>query len=88
LKEVEKFFKYLEYFSLAESLGGFESLVCHPYTMTHAALSPVQKEKAGITENLIRISVGIEQQEDIIGSILEALELKSVKANPILKVMK
>jgi cystathionine beta-lyase/cystathionine gamma-synthase len=56
--------------------------------MTHAALSPEQKEKAGISENLIRISVGIEQQEDIIGSILEALELKSIKANPILKVMK
>ena len=88
LEEVEKFFKYLEYFSLAESLGGFESLVCHPYSMTHAALSSEEKEKAGISENLIRISAGIEQQEDLIGNILQALDLKSAKANPILRVMK
>ena len=88
MEEVEKFFKNLEYFSLAESLGGFESLVCHPYTMTHAALSSEEIEKAGISENLIRISAGIEQQEDLIGSILQALDLKSAKANPILRVMK
>ena len=56
--------------------------------MTHAALSSEEKEKAGISENLIRISAGIEQQEDLIGSILQALDLKSAKANPILRVMK
>ena len=69
------FFKYLENFSLAESLGGFESLVCHPYTMTHAPLSSEEKDKAGISENLIRISVGIEQQEDITRNVIQALEI-------------
>ena len=73
LREVEKFFKRIEYFSLAESLGGVESLVCHPYTMTHAPLSSEDKKKAGISENLIRISVGIEEQEDLIKSIQVAL---------------
>ena len=74
LQEVEKFFKHIECFSLAESLGGFESLVCHPYTMTHAPLSSEDKKKAGISENLIRISVGIEEEEDLIKSLLKALE--------------
>ena len=74
LQEVEKFVEKIEYFSLAESLGGFESLVCHPYSMTHAPLSSEDKKKAGISENLIRISVGIEEQEDLVKSILEALE--------------
>ena len=74
LQEVEKFFKLIECFSLAESLGGFESLVCHPYTMTHATLSSEDKKKAGISENLIRISVGIEDQEDLIKNLLKALE--------------
>ncbi len=73
LREVKKFFKRIEYFSLAESLGGFESLVCHPYTMTHAPLSSEDKKKAGISENLIRISVGIEEQEDLIKSIQVAI---------------
>ncbi len=73
LREVEIFFKSLENFSLAESLGGFESLACHPHTMTHAPLSPEDKEKAGISENLIRISVGIEEKEDIIEDIKQAL---------------
>ena len=73
LREVEKFFKRIEYFSLAESLGGVESLVCHPYTMTHAPLSSEDKKKAGISENLIRISVGIEEQEDLIKSIQVAI---------------
>jgi len=75
LQQVRKFFKNLENFSLAESLGGFESLVCHPYTMTHAALSSEEKDKAGISKTLIRISVGIEQQEDITRNILKALEI-------------
>ena len=73
LREVKKFFKRIEYFSLAESLGGVESLVCHPYTMTHAPLSTEDKKKAGISENLIRISVGIEEQEDLIKSIQVAI---------------
>ena len=74
LQQVEAFFKNLDNFSLAESLGGVESLICHPYTMTHAAMSTERKEKAGISESLIRISAGIEQQEDLTTSILRALE--------------
>ena len=74
LQEVNKFFKHIECFSLAESLGGFESLVCHPYTMTHSPLSAEDKKKAGISENLIRISVGLEEEEDLVKSILKALE--------------
>ena len=74
LEEVKKFFKHIECFSLAESLGGFESLVCHPYTMTHAPLSSEDKKNAGISESLIRISVGIEEPEDLIKCILQALE--------------
>ena len=74
LQQVETFFKNLDNFSLAESLGGVESLICHPYTMTHAAMSNEKKENAGISASLIRISAGIEQQEDLTRSILQALE--------------
>ncbi len=74
LQQVEKFFKNLENFSLAESLGGVESLICHPYTMTHAAMSDEQKENAGISQSLIRISAGIEEKDDLTESVLRALE--------------
>ena len=74
LQQVELFFKNLDNFSLAESLGGVESLICHPYTMTHAAMSSAKKETAGISESLIRVSAGIEEQEDLTKSILRALE--------------
>jgi len=74
LQQVGAFFKNLDNFSLAESLGGVESLICHPYSMTHAAMSDEKKENAGISESLIRISAGIEQQEDLTTSILRALE--------------
>ena len=74
LQQVELFFKNLDNFSLAESLGGVESLICHPYTMTHAAMSAAKKETAGISESLIRVSAGIEEQEDLTKSILRALE--------------
>ena len=70
---IRAFVEGLKYFSLAESLGGVESLVCHPATMTHA---PVNKEAlavAGIGQNLIRLSVGIESSEDLIGDLLSAL---------------
>ena len=55
----------LEYFSLAESLGGVESLVAHPATMTHAAMDPAARARAGLTDGLIRLSVGIEALEDL-----------------------
>ena len=65
LAAVRAFCEGLEYFSLAESLGGVESLVAHPATMTHAAMDPQARAKAGLTDGLIRLSVGIEALEDL-----------------------
>lgn len=64
--DVRKFFKGLKLISLAESLGGVESLVCHPATMTHASIPKEIREKVGITDGLIRLSVGIEKVDDLI----------------------
>ncbi len=71
---VEAFVNSLQYFSLAESLGGVESLVCHPASMTHAPVSAEALANAGIGQNLIRISVGLESTEDLVADVLEALE--------------
>ena len=60
-------------FALAESLGGVESLIGHPVTMTHAAVAPDVRAKLGITDGLIRISVGIENINDLIGDLKQAL---------------
>lgn len=68
-----KFFDGLKLIALAESLGGVESLACHPSTMTHASIPQAIREKVGITENLIRLSVGIESAEDILLDIENAL---------------
>jgi cystathionine gamma-synthase len=62
---VREFVAQLECFSLAESLGGVESLVAHPATMTHAAMDREAREKAGLTDGLIRLSIGIEALEDL-----------------------
>lgn len=59
--------------SLAESLGGVETLISHPASMTHASMPPEVREKVGITEGLVRISVGIEDVEDLIADIDQAL---------------
>ena len=61
-------------FTLAESLGGVESLVCHPETMTHAGMTPEAREIAGIGGGLLRLSVGIESEEDLVAVVAEALE--------------
>ncbi|MCF6348467.1 MAG: cystathionine gamma-synthase [Flavobacteriaceae bacterium] len=69
-------FKMLEsfkVFTLAESLGGVESLVNHPVTMTHASIPEKEREKLGITNSLIRLSVGIEDIEDLIADLQQAL---------------
>ncbi len=71
---VRTFVEHLQHFSLAESLGGVESLVCHPATMTHAPLDDAALEKAGISQSLIRLSIGLESSEDLIGDVLQALE--------------
>ena len=65
LEAVRAFTGGLEYFSLAESLGGVESLVAHPATMTHAAMDPAARQKAGLVDGLVRLSVGIEALQDL-----------------------
>jgi cystathionine beta-lyase/cystathionine gamma-synthase len=60
-------------FALAESLGGVESLIGHPSTMTHAAIPKEEREAAGVTDSLIRLSVGIEDEEDLISDLEQAL---------------
>src|SRR6266436_2596469 len=59
--------------TLAESLGGVETLICHPATMTHASVAPEVRERLGITDGLVRISVGIEDTDDIIADLDQAL---------------
>ena len=70
---VREFVSGLECFSLAESLGGVESLVAHPATMTHAAMDPAARERAGLTDGLIRLSIGIEALEDLRADLSAAL---------------
>ena len=72
--DYKKFFKSLKMVTLAESLGGVESLVCHPASMTHAAIPKDIREAVGITDELIRLSVGIEDAEDIINDIENAIK--------------
>ncbi len=71
---VAAFLTGLENFSLAESLGGVESLVCHPGTMTHAAMPADVQEAAGLRPGLVRLSVGIEDADDLIADLLAGLE--------------
>jgi len=72
-----KFLRSLAYFSLAESLGGVESLIEHPATMTHSSIQKADLEKVGITDSLIRVSVGIENVDDLISDLDQAfLEVK------------
>jgi cystathionine beta-lyase/cystathionine gamma-synthase len=71
---VERFVQALSIFTFAESLGGVESLACHPSTMTHAAIPMADREKIGITDSLIRLSVGIEDPEDLVEDIAHALK--------------
>lgn len=72
-EEVKRFLKKLKIFTLAESLGGVESLVCHPPTMTHKSMPKEEQEKAGLKEGLVRLSIGIEDAEDLINDLEQAL---------------
>ena len=74
LKGVKTFLKKFELFALAESLGGVESLIEHPALMTHASIPRKEREKIGITDSLIRVSVGIEDVEDLIADLKQALD--------------
>ena len=67
--------KALRWFTMAESLGGVESLICHPATMTHAAVAAEVKEKLGISDGLVRLSLGCEDSSDLIADLDQALSL-------------
>ncbi|MDJ0976806.1 MAG: cystathionine gamma-synthase [Planctomycetota bacterium] len=71
---VRRFLEGLRCFTLAESLGGVESLVAHPASMTHACLTPAQLEEAGIGQGLLRLSVGIEAADDLLADLEAALD--------------
>lgn len=74
--DLDKTFKIassFKVFSLAESLGGVESLINHPATMTHASIPKAERDKAGVVENLLRLSVGVEDVEDLIEDLKQAL---------------
>lgn len=71
--DVAAFLNKLELFSLAESLGGVESLVAHPATMTHAAMDETARQEAGIADTLIRLSIGLEDADDLIEALDAAL---------------
>ena len=74
LENARTFLKSLRLCSLAESLGGVETLVAHPATMTHASVPPEERRRLGITAGLLRISVGIEDVEDLIADLQQALD--------------
>src|SRR5271167_3068156 len=73
LENANRFASSLRLGFLAESLGGVETLICHPATMTHAAVGPEGRAKLGITDGLMRVSVGIEDVEDIVADLDHAL---------------
>ena len=72
--ETFNFCKKLEYFSLAESLGGVESLICHPTTMSHASVDEAVKNTLGINDSLVRLSIGCEDAKDLLSDLLLALD--------------
>lgn len=67
------FFAALRYFTLAQSLGGTESLICHPASMTHASMDAAAQQRAGISATLVRLSVGIEDGADLVADLQQAL---------------
>ncbi|HBM81477.1 MAG TPA: methionine biosynthesis PLP-dependent protein [Clostridiaceae bacterium] len=71
--DIKKFFDNLKIITLGESLGGVESLACHPATMTHASIPFDVRQKVGITDNLVRLSVGIENASDLLEDIKNAI---------------
>jgi len=74
LEKARTMLNHVKLCSLAESLGGVETLICHPATMTHASVPPEVRQRIGITDGLIRISVGIEDVEDLIADLDQALQ--------------
>jgi cystathionine beta-lyase/cystathionine gamma-synthase len=77
LEAARRFCSALRVFSLAESLGGVESLCCHPATMTHASIPKEIREPRGVTDGLVRLSVGLEHIDDLTADVLQALKASS-----------
>jgi len=71
--DVAQVVRRFKVFALAESLGGVESLVCHPATMTHGSIPKDIREARGLTDTLLRLSTGIEDKEDLIEDLKQAL---------------
>ena len=71
---IHTFFRSLRLIALAESLGGVESLVCHPASMTHASIPYDVRQKVGITDGLIRLSIGIENIDDLLADLAQAIQ--------------
>lgn len=85
---VRAFIDGLQCFTLAESLGGVESLIAHPATMTHAAMTPEARAAAGISDGLLRLSVGIEHADDLVADITAALDRALAEANSAKRVVR
>ena len=73
LKQSENYLKNVKIFTLGESLGGVESLISHPSSMTHGSVPKKEKEAMGLTDSLVRFSVGIEDIEDLISDLEQAI---------------
>lgn len=74
VEKILKWISFLKLFSLAESLGGVESLACHPVTMTHAIVPVEERQRLGLSDQLIRFSVGIEETKDLVEDFEQAFE--------------
>jgi cystathionine gamma-synthase len=74
LDQVKALLANLELFSLAESLGGVESLIAHPASMTHAAMDESARQRAGISDSLLRLSIGIEEGDDLVRDLIGGLD--------------
>lgn len=72
--DADKMLKSVKVFTLAESLGGVESLIEYPYVMTHASVPEEHRKILGIDERLIRVSCGVEDAEDLLADLKQALE--------------
>ena len=72
--DINKLFRSLNVITLAESLGGVESLIEYPAYMTHASVPKEIRESAGLTDGLLRLSVGIEDADDLINDLISAIE--------------
>lgn len=83
-EDAEAFTNALKHFTLAESLGGFESLIAHPASMTHASMHPTARRNAGIGDGLIRLSIGLEAAKDLIADLDQALNaIQSIQTEPL-----